>query len=101
MIEQVNPELKEKRREVTEIKAIQDRGEILEWIEEKKKHFEESEAEQKEKTKDKELEEKESEADEDEETDKRTETKEEEDVSIEEIDEKLDDILDEEDLSDV
>ncbi len=103
MIENIDPETKEKRGEIEEVKAIQSRDEILTWIEEKKEYFEKSEHEEatemtetEEKTKKTEEETEK----EEEEVDKRTET-EEEDVSIEEIDDKLDDILDEEDLSDV
>ena len=105
MIENVDSETKDKRREIEEIKAIQSRDEILEWIEEKKEYFEKSEQEQttdeKTETKEKSEESEGTEETEEEQTDKRTETEEEEDVSIEEIDEKLDDILEEDDLSDV
>lgn len=99
MIEHVTPEEKEKCREVDEVRAIQSRDDILDWIEEKKEKREEKESNKK-AQKEKTTEDK-TEKDEEEETDKRTDTEEEDDVSIEEIDDKLDDILEEEDLSDV
>ncbi|MFB6225860.1 MAG: hypothetical protein ABEJ02_00745, partial [Candidatus Paceibacteria bacterium] len=101
MIEHVTPEEKEKRREVSEVKAIQSRDDILEWIEEKKEKREEKESDKK-KQKKKKTEDDSKEKEQEEEADKRTDTEqEEEDVSIEEIDDKLDDILEDEDLSDV
>ncbi|MFB6181302.1 MAG: 30S ribosomal protein S6 [Candidatus Magasanikbacteria bacterium] len=105
MIEQVDPEQKEKRREINEIKSIKNRDEILEWIDEKEEYFEKKQEdvdETKTDSSQKEEAEEDEATEEDEDVDKRTETEEDEDVSIEEIDDKLDDILDDdEDLSDV